>query len=626
MSGEVAKEAADLFAHSRTVFRRRPSASLVAVAVVMLFFLLIAWQWSWRGGPPIIHSDVEGYYGYLRAMFITHDLGHEAMNTTYLHATPTGTLNKYFAGEAVLLLPFFLLGHLWAHLSGAAVDGLSLPYQRAIGIAALCYALVGLLAFRAFLRGFGLRDLTVAVVLLVLGLGTQYMQYVAVQPGWSHVYSFALVALFLRITQQLVLAQDRWRWIAWGLVFGLVVLVRPVNGLVLLAPPVVAGDRTPAFLREAWRRRSGPLLAVAMAALVGSIQLVLWHAQVGRWVADGYRGEGFLWGRPMFFQLFFGIRRGLFVWTPVLIASLIALIGWWRSDRWRAGATAVYWLVNAYVIGCWWIWYYGSGWGLRVFVEHYPVLLLPMAIALERWTGAAARALRIFLGVAVGLTLVQGYQYDHGFLHDECMDRDKYAYVFLRLDEAHRDRLGGCYRVAPYAPNGLDTLLHERWDAEKPTPHWSGRAELVAHAPSPDHVAECMPIDEFGPEFAMRAGELPLGRDLYLAVGCERHVTHAGDTRHVLCVATLEDSAGALRYYEPFRMEPLPPVGDDRWDHLEYRVALPALLPGDKLKFYWWNKESDGRLLLDDLDITVMAVRPYGRSAHARSRGGPSRI
>ena len=58
-------------------------------------------------------------------------------------------------------------------------------------------------------------------------------------------------------------------------------------------------------------------------------------------------------------------------------------------------------------------------------------------------------------------------------------------------------------------------------------------------------------------------------------------------------------------------MEPLPPSGEHVWEHLEYRVPYPATHGTEDLKFYFWNQKSNGRFRLDDLDVTVMAVREY---------------
>lgn len=309
----------------------RDKRSSLAVAVVMVVFACITWRWSWNDGPKIIRSDVEGYYGYLRALFITHDLGHERSNFTYVNETPEGTLNKYFAGEAVMLMPFFLGAHGVAHLVNAPTDGLSWPYERCISLAALSYALLGLLSYRRFLLRNGISDDVVAFIILLLGSGTQLIQYTTLQPGWSHVYSFALVALFLLAAQRLLEGVTVKRTVLLGLLLGLITLVRPVNALVVFALPVVWSEATVPTLRVLFRRPSLLLAATACFVLVVSVQSVLWQAQVGRWIADGYKGEGFYWSSPRFFDVLFSVRRGLFVWAPVLLVTACAAV--WCVER-----------------------------------------------------------------------------------------------------------------------------------------------------------------------------------------------------------------------------------------------------------------------------------------------------
>jgi hypothetical protein len=602
------------FALSRRMLTARPSLSTLVIAAVMAFFTVITWRWSWNQGPSIIRSDAEGYYAYMRAVFINGDLGRERPNWTYLHDTDEGTLNKYFAGEAVMLTPFFLAAHGWAHATGAETDGLSEPYERAIGIAGLVYALLGLLALRSVLRAINVDEMSSAIVLAGIGLGTQLVQYVCIQPGWSHVYSFCMVNVFLLSTVRLAAAPVSARAIGWGLSLGLVILLRPVNALVLFAVPVLLGNATWTLARVFWGRWRLVLMMGAACALVVCVQSVLWYAQVGHFIADGYRGEGFHWGRPEIRQVLVGFRRGLFLWTPVLVPAALCVLVLWCMDRLRAVAAVVYWTVNTYVISSWWIWYYGSGWGARVFVDHYPVLFLPLALVLTRWRRYRVRNWWIAVVLLVLLssfTLAQFYQYNHRLIHQESMDSRKYAYSFLRFDDAHRDRLGGMYRIAPYNPNGLDTLLHEKWDAEGTWSHWSGRRIRMDGAPSPAHVAVCDRVDAFGPAFILRSGEFPTGRELFVAIGYERYVESVEDTRDIICITTLEDTGSTHTFYEPFAMEPVPPEAPGTWEHIEYRIHVPAARPGEDLKFYFWNRSHASSFRADDLDVTVMAVRPY---------------
>src|SRR5262245_22321754 len=168
--------------------RLRPST--IIIALVMLFYVGLGVmqftsgddQRNWRA---LLRSDVHGYHGYLRSVFILHDLGHEPYKKEYTQITPDGTLNKCWAGESVMMVPFFLAAHAWAAATGEPTDGLSKPYMAAIAIAGLVYVLLGLLALRALLSALGASDRSIAWVIGALGFGTQLALYTGFQPGWT---------------------------------------------------------------------------------------------------------------------------------------------------------------------------------------------------------------------------------------------------------------------------------------------------------------------------------------------------------------------------------------------------------------------------------------------------------
>jgi hypothetical protein len=341
---------------------------------------------GWKG---TVRSDVKGYYGYLQSLFIRNDHGHEPYVWEYVRYTDDGrTVNKYFCGTSVMMAPWFGIGHAIA-LSDpeAPKDGLSIHEMRALSIGAWVYLLLGLLALRALLLGIGVREGAVAWTLAAIALGTQLMQYAALQPGWSHIHTFCAVSVFLLVIHRLHRDASVWLWVAAAALLGLVVLIRPVNGLVVLAIPVVAGQDTWALLRGLLQRPWVLIGAVVMGMAVVGIQPLLWYMQTGRWFAYGYQGEGFHWDRPEVFKVLFGFRRGLFLWAPVLLLALFGTLRMLRKERPRGLGMLVYWAANTYVISSWWIWYYGSGFGSRVFVDHYPVLAIPMALLLNDLRG-----------------------------------------------------------------------------------------------------------------------------------------------------------------------------------------------------------------------------------------------
>ena len=107
--------------------------------------------WGWN-----IAWDVSGYYMYLPGIFYD-DLG-ELHNQQYIIDTyhpcgndlnqflsPTGKyIIKYSGGMAVMYLPGFLIGHLYAKLGNYPVDGFSMPYQFSMSMYSLLVAFTGL--------------------------------------------------------------------------------------------------------------------------------------------------------------------------------------------------------------------------------------------------------------------------------------------------------------------------------------------------------------------------------------------------------------------------------------------------------------------------------------------------
>ncbi|MBK6881389.1 MAG: hypothetical protein IPH05_00300 [Flavobacteriales bacterium] len=593
------------------------SPSYIVVWALVLFTAAVTVRGLWHGTDgngwkETIRSDARGYYGYLQATFLRHDLGHEAFNHTYVKYTPTGTLNKYFCGTSLMMMPWFGIGHALAIQDPDAVqDGTSSYEQKAIGVGAWLYLLLGLLALRALLLGLGVREPVVAWTLVALGIGTPLLQYAAMQPGWSHIFSFCVVSGFLWAVQRLG------RNITWGaallaaLCLGLVVLIRPVNAMILLAVPIVLGRDTWAVLGRLIQRPKVLFGSALVCLLVVGIQPLLWYVQTGNWVEYGYQGEGFHWDRPEVIKVLFGFRRGLFLWTPLMLLVALGAVLVWRIDRMRSAWTIGYWVVSTYIISSWWIWYYGGGYASRVHIDHYPVLVIPMALMLHRWKNPWWFLARMFMVCCIALNLAQLWQYHHGFLHAESMDREKYSYSFLRFDEAHRDRLGGNYQEAPYNPNGMDVVLTESCDLDSPCLFWnSGVLRELEGAYSGPKVCVYAPGIEFGTTFYATTDTLPTGRALYLEVGLQRMDVFPESSRYALGVTEVRHADGTQYLYEPFRLNPVPGI-PGVWQQLEFRIPVPPLEVGDALTFYLWNKDGRSSFLIDAVFMRISAVRPY---------------
>ena len=141
-----------------------PPKALVLLAGV-LGLISLMFIYGRRLNYPPIRSDGMGYYLYLPAALIDHDL---TLQTTIARSfggtspewagvnrirETNRLLIKYPPGEAIMLAPFFLLAHGVTIASGVAdADGFSVLYQAAAAIGGLCYVLLGLSVLRTLLE------------------------------------------------------------------------------------------------------------------------------------------------------------------------------------------------------------------------------------------------------------------------------------------------------------------------------------------------------------------------------------------------------------------------------------------------------------------------------------------
>lgn len=381
--------------------------SLYAWFFCCCFILLVGGgyypKWRMAGTEATISWDVSGYYFYLPAIFIYHDLEHAAFRDAVLtryqptpdaqqgYLLPNGRwMMKYSAGLALLYSPFFLATHLltWA-LAPDLADGFSWPYQLGISVGSWVVALLGLWWLRRNLLAY-FADRVVALVLLLLVLGTNYLDYAAINGAMTHNFLFTLQAGLILATRRFY---QRGTWTAAlgiGAAIGLAALTRPTEILVAILPLLWGLDgREPGAWRARlawWYQHRGPILAaVVLVAAIGSIQLVYWKTIAGQWLVYSYQEQSFNWLQPHLYLGILSDRSGWLVYTPLMVFSLVGLVGLYRRHRPIFWAGLLFSLAFIYITFAWDIWWYGGALGQRAMVQAYAILAFPLAAWVEKW-------------------------------------------------------------------------------------------------------------------------------------------------------------------------------------------------------------------------------------------------
>ncbi|MCK9612528.1 MAG: hypothetical protein PHR81_09605 [Bacteroidales bacterium] len=316
---------------------------IVTTLIISILIVFISWNINWGGDKTkwIILADGKGYYAYLPAIFIYHDLNYgffeemEMKRCTdpkifydYRAYHNGNTTNKYFCGTALLQIPFFLTAHLIAQLKGFPADGYSPIYAILIQIAGICYLAIGLFFLGKLLQLYHIKKNTIIIVLTAAVFGTNLFYYTIREVAMSHVYSFALISMFLYTVKYFSIKKQNRYLIFSALLFGLIMLVRPVNGIIIFAIPFVIGSKS-VFLDTLKYTLKNPkyiFINFFFIFMILSFQPLIYKISTGSFFIDTYNEESFNFMNPAFFNFLFSYKKGAFLYTPLLFISLAGFI------------------------------------------------------------------------------------------------------------------------------------------------------------------------------------------------------------------------------------------------------------------------------------------------------------
>lgn len=420
------------------------------ICIVVLWAIInTSFKKDYKNG--IIEADAKGYYAYLPAVFIYHDLNFgffekielETYSNTnlfydYRVTHNNKTINRYYVGTAICLLPFFLAGHAITLLTGLPLDGYSYYYTLMVHLGALFYLFLALLGLRKLLQIYQINEKVISFTLLSVVFGTNLFYYVLTEFGMSHLYSFTAITWFCLTVRTYFLTDKKKYLVFSALLLGIIFLIRPVNLLVVVAVPFLSGssDQLVSGIKSAFSTIWFLLLAIAGFLLLVSIQLIIYKISTGSFIVDSYEQWGFNFLDPQISNFLFSYRKGMFLYTPLLFLSLTGFIFLYRSSQFQFYTLSGFLFIIIYVFSSWFMWYYGGSFSQRVMIEFYPFFAILLATAMQELKRKSLK--KIFLSLTVLLILVcqiQTYQYRRMQIHWSDMNKEKYWDVFMRIDK-----------------------------------------------------------------------------------------------------------------------------------------------------------------------------------------------
>lgn len=418
--------------------------ALAAVGIVWLWTYLNIGQYNKRN---LLIWDMKAYYSYLPATFIYHDLTFEyvtpEMNKEehyYFNIADNGArVQKVSMGMAMLYSPFFFIGHLHAMAVGAELDGWSVPYQFWLGLSSIFYCMLGLwLSSRLLTRYFS--SGAVALAILAIGLATNLYYYTTIEGMLGHAYSFTLFTLMILLSIRFH-ENPKWKTIIWmGLLAGLCVLVRPSNIVIILIPAlwgVTNWQELMARIKFWFQNIPKLLLMAVMAFIVYSPQLAYWKYVTGHWLYYSYQNERFFFNNPHILSTFISFRKGLFIYTPMMVFAFVGFIYLKRFVKEGFLTMIIYSIVTIYMVSSWWCWWYGGCYSLRAYVESFALWILPLAAFFEICLQKLNKKIWVaWAGVIIFIAhnSFQIMQYRSSVLHWDSMTFDAWKSIQFHLD------------------------------------------------------------------------------------------------------------------------------------------------------------------------------------------------
>ncbi|MBT5633624.1 MAG: tetratricopeptide repeat protein [Nitrospina sp.] len=354
-------------------------------------------------------GDDTGYYAFLRSVFFDGDL--DFFNELrYAHSEkimPTGYIfNNWQMGQALLFLPFFIIGHLLAlSYQGlgypVSIDGYSAPYYLSTAVASVSFLFAGLILVYKTLHSFMGKRFAL-LVSLCTWLASPLIYFSFIRQRMAHTAEFFLSAVLIFAWVHFRSSKDPVRYALLGALLGFLCMTRVINiaFIALFAVDLLWSFRSDLKSNISEAVKNLGVLGGAMLAgfiLVMLPQIIAWYQLNGVPFPPRhmkYAGEGLtsislipllgkMWG------LFMDGKWGLVFSMPLAVAGLVGLFfknNWLREVRpgLLAYLVAIFTVLVLYPED-------SASYGHRHFISALPVFALGLCNFLRCISGAESQ-------------------------------------------------------------------------------------------------------------------------------------------------------------------------------------------------------------------------------------------
>lgn len=349
---------------------------------------------------PKVYSDGFGYFVYLPAILygdFQFDFVRDFEHPLTLIQADGGLLNKYPVGVAIMESPFFFTAHVLSLLRDAltgsfTATGYSNWYQYLVLFGGVVYYGIGtILLYCLLIQYLNISRKIACITCILITYGTNLFHYASYDAGFSHIYSYVLLIMFLyylcwyeerdKVNKNNILLTC-----VFGILAGMIFLIRNVN-IFFVVTYIFYGVKDLSSLKKRFITvlQPGRVLPIILAGVASIMpQLFYWHSATGHWILYSYgSNEPFYWLHPELINFLFSVRKGLFFWNPILIVPVIGIIYAYKNRNELYTGMVLFLIIIIYISGSWWCWYYGGSYGQRVAVDFMCIFAVFLATLLN---------------------------------------------------------------------------------------------------------------------------------------------------------------------------------------------------------------------------------------------------
>ncbi len=566
------------------------------VVILTIFTLILSSLLQQTKEIPLNNIDWDGYgyYLYLPSLFIYKDYTEYKFANDHIQDYKVSSSDyqlikyeenkkhpRYNLGLALVWTPAFIIANGIASASNSiSQDGLSSVYQVAILLTHFLFICLGFWFLRKFLLLI-FKDLTVSITLVLIAFATNLFYYTTTEIALTHSYLFSLLACFLYNFHQYK-TKSQTSSLFWACItFGLMVLTRSSEILLLILPFFYGLNRNSLKLNFLLSTKLG-LSAIAFF----SLQLLFFKKTTGQWFRNGYGDRSFEFLNPHLLEGLFSFARGWFIYTPLMFFICYGIGILYKYQRPWFAPILICLSANIYVLFSWDIWWYGDTFGSRPMVQHYAYLSIALAAFVQwmiQWKNPIRFMLYLMLGLMAFLNLFQTWQYNQRILPLGLINKEYYIATLLKTTKDNHRKI-------------LIDLPESQLKTEIKEIVLEAKEHIISHGSDHENYKEYTKIKEIP---ILESSKTLLSNS---RIGIEASVSYKGDDfgewNQPKLVTQIIRNGQSIKWTGvriPVVMNNL------EKDVITYNFICPELEIGDIIQCLIWNKSSD--------EITVNGFR-----------------